>query len=817
MDALAMKRAAVAPLAFVALLCAAQPAWAQQRRFDVDAGRLSETIPQLARQAGIGIAVSSDALWRARGRGVHGTLTTEEALARLLKGTGSRAVRLNETSWRIEPVPAPPRRTQPPPVTTAPEADAAEEVPIIVTASKLDQSYDKLAAIARIIGEDDLGFGAERGTDSILTRLASVASTHLGSGRNKLFIRGIADSSFTGPTQSTVGEYIGDLRLSYNAPDPDLRLYDIDRVEILEGSQGTLYGAGSLSGIIRLVPNDPDATAFSLGARMGASLTQHGKPGGDIAATINLPLASSGHALRVTAFGITEGGYIDNPVRHENDGNQTRIAGGRAVLRLDPGDGWTVDIGGIYQATLLDDAQYADRSGSPLTRGSAVVQDAQSHYAMALAVVRKDWGSIRFQSSNAFVKHTLSERFDAAPNGAAPNLFVQHNRTEMLTSETRLWRPVKGGIGWLVGFSAIQNRTEQRRLFEQALITAASTGVTNDISEFTAYGKITVEPWRGFILGAGGRLTNSELGGAAEDVQLPVVAMANGITARRTEREFLPSADALLRVTNAFTLFARFEESFRPGGLAVEGGFVRRFRNDHVANWEVGLRWGRQGAPIAATFSLAHTDWYDIQADFIDSSGLPTTANIGDGRITSIAATLALRPTSRLRIDLSAVHNRSRVVALTPEVAMLPSASGIGLPATGSSTGLPGLGAIGAFGPTSRIGKIPNVADQAVQGSVDYRLPVGGHELRLGGWVKYIGPSRLGIGPLLGDEQGDYVDTGLAARFGNDQRGITLTVTNLFDSKGNRFALGTPFDSRAAGFVTPQRPRTINLSVDLAF
>ncbi|HEY1125678.1 MAG TPA: TonB-dependent receptor [Sphingobium sp.] len=812
-----MTRAIVASLALVALLCAAHPAYAQPRRFDVDSGRLSESVPQLARQADISIAVSSDSLWRARGRSVHGTLTTEEALARLLKGTGSRAVRLNKTSWRIEPLPTPQHHAASAPAPVTPQATATEEAPIIVIASKLDQSYEKLAAVVHIVGEDDLGFGAERGTDSILTRLASVASTHLGSGRNKLFIRGIADSSFTGPTQSTVGEYLGDLRLSYNAPDPDLRLYDIDRVEILEGSQGTLYGAGSLSGIIRLVPNDPSPAAFSLDTRMGASLTQHGNPGGDISATLNLPLANSGHALRVTAFGITEGGYIDNPVRGENDSNQTRIVGGRATLRLDPGDNWTMDVGGIYQATLLDDAQYADRDAPPLTRKSAVVQDAQSHYGMALAVVRKSWGSIRFQSSNAYVKHTLSERFDAAPNGAAPNLFVQHSRTEMLTSETRLWRPVQAGLGWLVGFSAIQNRTEQHRQFEQALTAAASTGVTNHISEFTAYAKVTVEPWRGFILGAGGRLTSSRLGGAAEDVQLPVASAGAGITASRTERELLPSADALLRVTNAVSLFARYEESFRPGGLAVEGGFVRRFRNDHVANWEVGLRWGRQGAPIAATLSLAHTDWRDIQADFIDGNGLPTTANIGDGRITSIAATLALRPTSRLRIDLSAVHNRSRVVALSPEVAMLPSASAIGLPVNGPSTGLPGLGTVGAFGPMSQIGKIPNVAEQAVQGSFDYRLAVSRYELRLGGWIKYIGPSRLGVGPQLGDEQGDYVDTGLAARLGNDQRGVTLTVTNLLDSRGNRFALGTPFDSNTASFVTPQRPRTFNLAVDLAF
>ncbi len=298
MDARQVTRPAVAPLALVALVCAAAPAHAQDRqRIDIESGQLSEAVPQLARQAGISIAVTSDRLWRARGQPVHGSFTVEDALARLLQGTGSRAVRLSETSWRIERAPASPSRKPaqaPTPAEVA--ADGSEDAPIVVTASKLDQNYRDLASVAHIIGGDDLSFGGERGTDSILSRLASVASTHLGSGRNKLFIRGMADSSFTGPTQSTVGEYFGDLRLSYNAPDPDLRLYDVDRVEILEGSQGTLYGAGSLSGIIRLVPNEPDPVAFGLDTRMGVSVTQHGKPGGDIAATLNLPLADSGHA-----------------------------------------------------------------------------------------------------------------------------------------------------------------------------------------------------------------------------------------------------------------------------------------------------------------------------------------------------------------------------------------------------------------------------------------------------------------------------------------------------------------------------------------
>jgi outer membrane receptor protein involved in Fe transport len=827
-DAQQVNRTSGALLAVAALLCATVPARAQSgtpsgKRIDIAAGKLSERVPELARQAGLSISVTSDKLWRTRARPVRGTFTPGEALSRMLDGTGSRAVQLSPTSWRIEPRPAtivPPRK--PRPVTPAPEPEPAsvQDVPIVVTASKLDQSYRDYAGSVRILDGNDLRFGGDRGTESILSRLASVASTHLGSGRNKLFIRGMADSSFTGPTQATVGQYLDDLRLSYNAPDPDLRLYDISRVEILEGSQGTLYGAGSLGGIIRLVPNQPDPVAFSLDASAGLSLTEHGQPGGDMAATVNLPIGESGHALRITGYGISEGGYIDNPLRKENDINRSQIVGGRAMLRLDPGDGWTVDIGGVYQATRLDDAQYADRNAPALTRESAVVEGAQAHYGMATLVLRKDWGDLRFQSSNAYVNHALDESFDARPNGDAPQIFDQRNRTRMFSSETRLWRPVRNGVGWVLGFSAIDNRTEQRRAFQQLIETERATGVTNTISELTGYGKLSVEPLRGLILTGGGRITHSRLGGIAKDVQPRYAAEAAagaGITGERTENELLPSAEILGHVTRHLSVYARYEEGFRPGGLAIETNFVRRFRNDHVTSWEVGARLGGPGDIIAANLSLAHSDWKDIQADFIDGNGLPTTANIGNGRITSIAGSITIEPTSRLRLDMGGVYNHSRVVALTAEVARLVSLAPVHLPVTGSFATLPEVGSIGALAADAQPGQIPNVADYAAQGSFDYRIPFERSDLRLGGWVKYIGPSRLGIGPVLGDRQGDYVDTGLVARLGDDRRGLTLSVTNLFDSKGNRFALGTPFDTEAGGFVTPQRPRTVRIAVDLRY
>lgn len=818
MDALPVMRAFSAWVAPLALVCAAGPVRAEEvKRIDIAPGPLSERVTQLARQTGISVGVTSETLWRMRVRGVRGAMTPAEALARMLAGSRSRAVQLSATSWRIEPGVAPGRLGATHPSAPLPPAGGSSaDVPIIVTASKMGQSYADYAGTVDILGGADLAFGGERGTESIAARLASVASTHLGPGRNKLFIRGIADSSFTGPTQATVGQYLGDLRLSYNAPDPDLRLQDINRVEVLEGSQGTLYGAGSLGGIIRLVPNDPDPRGFSLETSAGVTLTQHGAPGGDVAATLNAPFGN-GHALRVTAYGVNDGGYIDNPLRGAKDVNRTRIGGGRAAVRLDAGDGWTVDLGGIYQRTGIDDAQYADRNGPPLTRASLVTEDADAHYGMATAIIRKDWGDLLFQSSNGYVSHGLDERFDASRPGHPGDIFEQDNRTRMWVSETRLWRPVADGLGWVVGFSAVDNRTEQRRAFASGLRRASTTGVTNRVTELTGYGKISVEPLPGVLLSGGGRLTRSRLGGAGEDVQPSFVLAGTAITAERIETQLLPSAELLVHAAQGLSVYARYEEGFRPGGLAIEADFVRRFRNDHVRSWEGGLRWATPGAGIFASLSAAHVDWRDIQADFIDGNGLPSTANIGNGRINSLTARLALRPAANLSVELSAVYNHSRVVALTPEVARLVASVNMGLPLTDRRPNLPPIGALGQFSPTAEVGRIPNVADYAGQGSIDYRLALGRDDLRLGTWFKYVGPSRLGVGPKLGDEQGDYLDTGLTARLGDARRGLTLTLTNLFDSKGNRFALGTPFDMAQGAFITPQRPRTLRIAFDYRY
>ncbi|WP_428629358.1 TonB-dependent receptor domain-containing protein [Sphingopyxis sp.] len=814
----------------LALSLPTQASAAEDRAFDVPKGSLSAALPVISRQAGVSISVVDAKLWQARVKPVRGRMSVDEAIRRMLNGSDARAVRVSATSWRIERRPAPPRlahrpapRQAPQPRAREPSHDmvAAAQDEIIVTASKTDLPYSHFAGVVTQLSGGDLAFGGERGMDSILSRTATVSSTHLGSGRNKLFIRGIADSSFTGPTQSTVGQYLGDIRLSYNAPDPDLRLYDVDNVEILEGPQGTLYGAGSLGGIIRVVPKAPDPRAMTVQAIAGLSLTQHGEPGGDIAAIVNVPVGDRGQAVRLVGYMLTDGGYIDNPLRGQNDVNRVHVRGGRGSFRFDAGNDWTIDFGGVYQSISSDDAQYADKAADPLTRNSMVEQNASARYGLGTIVVMKDWDDLHFQSSNAFIDHRLFERFDAslpeAPPGSVvtvgavdverlfapvqitalsdvPRVLDQHNATRMLVSENRLSRPYNNGLGWVIGASFIDNHTRQDREYGYGPLRAVLPGVTNKVTEFTGYAEATVEVMPDLVAAGGLRLSHARLGGMAEGVSFAIAQAGRATTASRNETDLLPSFSLLATPFDNVRLYARYQEGFRPGGLAVDGNFVRRFLNDEVRTWEAGVRFGDKGHGLFdASIALSHSRWRNIQADFIDSTGFPTTANIGDGRITSLSGALAMRPTEALTFELGAVYNHSRVDDLALEI----------LPVFDSAPG--------------RLGRIPNVASHAVRGSVNYATVAGNEDFRVNGWANYVGPSRLGIGPVLGESQGDYIDTGLAMRVGNDRRGLSLTLTNLFDSRGNRFSLGTPFVEGNAGFMTPLRPRTLRIAVDVAY
>ncbi len=323
---------------------------------------------------------------------------------------------------------------------------------------------------------------------------------------------------------------------------------------------------------------------------------------------------------------------------------------------------------------------------------------------------------------------------------------------------------------------------------------APTTGVRNEVDEVTVYGEASARLGEHLVASAGGRFTYSLAErrgrGYFRRSAEPARDGAGDHRAERSESAFLPSFSL---AANVFPTKPRSMSATRkasgPGGLAIAGDFVTRFKNDHISTLEFGARHGRDGHRSVRAFGqrLLHR-WTDIQADFIDNAGLPSTANIGDGHIWSatVNGSVALGPESPARCGPHLQRQQGRRA---------------------------GRRASCSHGPR----QVPNIARFAGRIGFDYQRELG-EDLscsRRAGRIMSASPGSAS-GPSSGEEQGDYLDTGLMVRVGRDTIGLTLGISNLTDEKGNRFALGTPF-AIGRDQITPLRPRTIRLGLDASF
>jgi iron complex outermembrane receptor protein len=724
-----------------------------------------------------------------------------DAVARLAKSGGLKVTKVGANSYVLvaeakrPPVASPKKKSIAPVVTSAP-ADEPEPQPepedIIVTASKRDTLSQRFPGQwSRIDGDEFAPLGVP-GTEAIEVRTVGFSSTHLGAGRNKLFIRGIADSSFSGPTQSPVGQYFGDIRTGYSGPDPDLKLVDMDSIEILEGPQGTLYGSGALGGIVLFKPNMPQTGRLSGLASIGGTVTWHGDLGYDASAVFNAPISDNA-ALRLVGYHAREGGYIDNIATGEKDINDVGITGGRATVSAELVPGWFVDLSGVAQRIDGDDSQYADEDGPGLSRDSLVDQPFSSDFTLASLVIRKDGGPIRFRSTTGASWQHINENFDASTDVQIREL-GQRSKARAISNETRVWRPMADGYSWLVGFSLIDHHYEVDRDISEEDLNFDLSGVENEVRETTIYGEAGFELLPELEASLGARYTVSTLSGSGEHLS-PVAAVALAeADAHRTEHRFLPSAALLARPIEGLTLYARYQQGFRPGGLSIASDTVRLYRNDRLGTAEVGFRYGRPGRDlIDLQGSATLSKWKEIQADFLDPSGLPVTDNIGDGRVWTLTVNGGVRVTPELRLEAGVAFNDGEITNPTDAFLTL-------------------------IGPDSgRSMEIPNIARVVARGAVDWSKRLGADwRLEANAYARFVGRSRLGIGPFLGDEQGEYLDSGIVLRFAHPRRAISLSVTNLTDEVGNRFAFGAPIGT-GADQITPLRPRTIRLGFEQPF
>lgn len=239
--------------------------------------------------------------------------------------------------------------------------------PIIVTAMLREQELLDVPFSVAAPSAEDL---RERGVEDIEGVAANVAGfsvQNLGPGQSQPSIRGASSGQIARDqpgVKENVGVYLNDSPISLSLFTPDIDLFDMSRVEVLRGPQGTLFGAGSMGGTVRYISNQPQLGSQSVFGELTGSLIPDGGPGGNVRLGANLPLGPVA-AARVVGYYTMYGGYMDahRPVfdadtvidyRLDEDVNSGQRFGGRAALRFQPSGRLSITPSVLYQKVEMD-------------------------------------------------------------------------------------------------------------------------------------------------------------------------------------------------------------------------------------------------------------------------------------------------------------------------------------------------------------------------------------------------------------------------------------------------------------------------------
>lgn len=710
-------------------------------------------------------------------------MSAPEALRRLLAGSGLRAVRAGATAFRIEQVPCP-RRAAPsstPGVSAPPPAVDSAAPPsqtIVVTGQKRRQALRDVAmSLAVVPLGDDTGGRLEAGTRDLAATVEGLVLTNLGPGRNRQFIRGVADSPFNGPSQSTVAVQLDETRLTFDAPDPDLRLVDMERVEILKGPQGPLYGSGALGGIYHLVSRKPELDAASGRARILAEAVMHGSPGIGAEAVVNLPLDNDRLAIRGVAYTLRAGGWIDNIGRNDN-ANRTRTDGVRLALRWRPDADWTVDVAGVLQNINSQDSQYVATSDDTTRREARIPEPADNDFRSLSATIDGRIGDLTVLATSGYVDHGVDYALDATDAAGRFGLsgiarFLDDRTYRIQNHEIRV-SPV-GSSRWLAGLSYMQARSRSLATItsDEAMVVASS--LNHKVTEIAAFGEVAFPLRHDLKATIGARLFQS----IAED---EAREQASGATDRVSKTILSPSISLGWTPDSDSIVYLRYARAMRPGGLAPAGdAALRRFDADELGSFDLGFR-HTASHDLSFVASAFYTVWSGIQSDYLLANGLVSTRNAGSARIIGVEGSVDWRPWGAVTLSAGGSYVDAHLVR---------TADGVRLE-------------------DRRLPVTPNVTGRI---AVGYDFAVDSWDGTLTVQANYFGRARLTFDETLDRPMGRYATVATVASLMRGGLALGARIDNLFDIRGDSFAFGNPFSIMQARQYTPLRPRTFSLSI----
>ncbi len=784
------------------------PAAADPNTFSIPSQPLPQAVVAFGLQSGVSIG-SGPAASCGRSRALRGRFEIEAGLTRLLAGTGCTWRRIDARAYVIERLIRPARpvvtrpRTAPMPTTTG-DTGLAVLDEVIVTATRRDITLADAPYALTAIDGAVFDQATRRDTADLASRVAGLTVTNLGPGRNKLFVRGLADSPLTGLTQAVVGQYLDDTRLTYDAPDPDLRLVDIAHAELLRGPQGTLYGAGSIGGILKLVTTPPDLTTYGAEVFSTINATDGAGTGRAVDLVLNTPIVRDRLGLRLVAYSEIVAGSIDDPALDIINTGDTVREGARLGLAWNIQPGWNLRLRYVAQALNSDDSQFGFSRLGGDRRSLSLREPSRNDFDGLSATLSGDLGWGRLTLTSAMQSHGLDRRYDATVaagrfGGVGPTAYDESDRIDGLVIEATLTSPSGGRLNWLIGaFSTEYSHDRTGTITQvgpQEVLYAA--GRRDHTDETALYGEAAWAFTDRVRVTAGARLFR--LGVETESITRSHGTVSDAFGGNRSDSGFAPKLVIEYDLTDAVLIYAQASEGYRAGGFntgarpgqtyGVAAGDpqpLRAFRSDELLSYEAGVRirgWGdRLGLRLAA-FAI---DWRNIQSDRVADDGLPFTANIGDGTNLGLEAE-AVWSDGQWRVDANLLLNDPEISDPDP-----------GFPL-----------------PDDR--HLPGVPDTIANLSIHRDLAIG----RKAGWISgslgYVGRSDLTPSAGVSAAMGGYFTSDLAAGLAFGNWSATVRLDNVLGQDGDTFAYGNPFLVGVEDLATPQHPRSLAFTLSRTF
>ncbi len=684
---------------------------------------------------------------------------------------------------------------------------------VIVTAQKRQERLIDVPQSMSVLSSEALDQLSATQFRDYANTVPGLSFTTAGAGNTQVSLRGVTIGQDLG---ATVGVYVDETPYGSSqvfAFGPylalDVGLFDLDRIEVLRGPQGTLYGASTMGGLIKYVSKRPDLQQFSGSVRVGGSSTERGDVNYDVAAIVNVPLAADKAALRASAFESHDGGYINNIASGREGVNRSDIYGGRLDFLLTPTEELSVRLTGFAQNIGRDGEATADYTFSgakpigTLNQNRQFAEPFDQQFRLLSGTVVYDFGGASLTSvstyqtvqtdltwdiSGAFVP--LLNMFGFGPYSAVGN----PNRSEVnkFSQEIRLAAQEGGTVEWVVGGFYTREKSELSTLFllrdlagEPAPNTLFTYRAPVSFEEQAVFGDLTWHLTEKFDITGGARYARNDqeftqFGSGAFGFNLP----------RRTSDEDVVTylASARYHVNDRATAYLRYATGYRPGGpnIATVATAEPTFDSDKLKSYEAGFKAETASRRFGIDLAGYYIDWNNIQMS-VNVGGFTSYLNApGGASIRGAELMVTARPAGGLALSGAFAYQDAH---LDEADANLGGAKGE---------------------------RLPNVPRFMATVNADYDFSGVTLQPTLGATVRYVGERESSFDESQGFPQyqlPEYTAVDLRAGLTFGRVDTQLYVRNATDERGQLSLFFAQFGARVAIL----QPRTIGISVTTQF